>query len=110
MWNRISRMTAAAGAALTLVACGSGGQTAVTTDNPLPSTVICLLQAAGGQQLTVSAQALGTAAGADDCQGDADQRDDRSEDGPRRGVGHRTVADDDAETLQGEHDPEERDE
>ena len=27
-----------------------------TSDNPLPSTVICLLQAAGGQQLTGSAR------------------------------------------------------
>ena len=27
-----------------------------TSDNPLPSTVICLLQAVGGQQLTESAR------------------------------------------------------
>ena len=90
MWNRVIRMMGTAGAALTVVACGYGPRRQ--------------------PQLTESARRhLGTAAArGDDSQGDADQGDDRSEDGPRGGVGHRTVAHDDAETLQGEHDPEKR--
>jgi hypothetical protein len=38
MWNRISRMAGAAGAALTLVACGSGDQTAATTTDHISAT------------------------------------------------------------------------
>ncbi len=38
MWHRAIRMTGAAGAALTLVACGSGGQTAVTSTDHISAT------------------------------------------------------------------------